>query len=431
MCLETTLKVSIIIPTCDRSHYLFYSLQTVLEIKDDNIEIIVSDNYSGDNTKAIVEKFSDKRLKYICTDKRVSMRENFNNAALKSTGDYLIFFGDDDGILPKQFKYLRRAPEQYTPDGISWLKATYIWPNDESGAIFGGKKAGRIKIYGTRVFGQPFKYDPKEKHLENLMQCRLQYLKPTTPNIYHGCVSRAFLEKHASEKNVFFDSTIPDFNFQFRAILSGGNFIHINHIFSINGDSAASNGRAHHGYKLNDPRTKPAQKFHKENEKDTYLNIFGNHRFTPLLLMATLETVRYRLPSLINTPNLIEWFSYVFRQASLTLPNETYNIVVNSLEEYASETDSLKELNIAKLHPIKKNKKTWQQMKDRLSDNLSCLTLLSRKDGINNILTAVKRYDEILDNSYGQVLDNKKTSKNAWREAKSRAKKLIKKYNLY
>ena len=76
-------------------------------------------------------------------------------------------------------------------------------------------------------------------------------------------------------------------------------------------------------------------------------------------------------------------------------------------------------------------KQTWQQMKYRLSDNLSCLTLLSRKDGINNILTAVKRYDEILDNSYGQVLDNKKTSKNAWREAKSRAKKLIKKYNLY
>ena len=79
----------------------------------------------------------------------------------------------------------------------------------------------------------------------------------------------------------------------------------------------------------------------------------------------------------------------------------------------------------------KKNKKTWQEVKNRLRDNLSCSTLSSRKDGINNILTAVKRYDEILDNSYGQVLDNKKTSKNAWLEAKSRAKKLIKKYNLY
>ena len=113
-----SLKISLIIPTRERSHYLYYALQTALQIKDDNIEIIVSDNFSHDNTSAVVERFTDTLLKYIRTPNRVSMRENFNSAALKSTGDYIIFFGDDDGILPGQFKYLRRILEEHRTDGI-------------------------------------------------------------------------------------------------------------------------------------------------------------------------------------------------------------------------------------------------------------------------------------------------------------------------
>ena len=75
-----SLKISLIIPTRERSHYLYYALQTALQIKDDNIEIIVSDNFSHDNTSAVVERFTDTRLKYIRTPNRVSMRENFGSA---------------------------------------------------------------------------------------------------------------------------------------------------------------------------------------------------------------------------------------------------------------------------------------------------------------------------------------------------------------
>ena len=137
-----------------------------LEIDDKNIEIIVSDNCSKDGTKAVVEEFSDNRLKYFRTSKRISMRENFNTAVLNSTGDYIIFFGDDDGILPGQFKFLRRILEEHRPDGISWLKSSYIWPKDEFGNEFGGSKAGKIRFYGTRTFGIPYAYNPRDKFLK-------------------------------------------------------------------------------------------------------------------------------------------------------------------------------------------------------------------------------------------------------------------------
>ena len=418
------LKISIIIPTRERSYYLHYALQTALEIDDENIEIIVSDNFSKDETKAVVEKFSDSRLKYLCTHKRVSMRENFNSAALKSTGDYIIFFGDDDGILPGQFKYLRRILEEHRPDGISWLKSSYIWPKDEFGNEFGGKRAGKIRFYGTRTFGTPVMYDPRDNFLVSLMKCNLKSFTSVTPNIYHGCVSRAFLEKNASERNVFFDSTIPDANFRFRAIMLGGNFIHLDHPFSINGDSAVSNGRAHNGYSTDDPRAKPADEFHQENENDPYLNIFGNHKFTPLLMMATLETLRSKIITFDKVPNMVNWYSYVYNQSKISLPDETSKIVIKSLKDYAIKTSTLDELNVAIDMPMTKNKKTVKEILHRIKTIMSSFIIVVKKDGENNILSAVNIYDEILGDSYGYVLDNKEMQKKEWTRAKKRAKKI-------
>jgi len=420
-----SLKISLIIPTRERSHYLYYALQTALQIKDDNIEIIVSDNFSHDNTSAVVERFTDTRLKYIRTPNRVSMRENFNIAALASTGDYIIFFGDDDGILPKQFRYLRRILEEYHPDGISWQKSSYIWPNDETGKKFGGKKAGQIRLYGKRTFGLPNAYNPKEKFSDDLMNCRLKSFTSMTPNIYHGCVSRKYLEKNTTEKNVFFDSTIPDVNFRYRSIMIGGNFIHVDHPFSINGDSAVSNGRAHNGYSPGDIRAKPAEEFHKENAMDPYLNVFGNYTFTPLLMMATLETLRRRILNSNLVPNFSAWYSYVYKQAKVSLPHETFKIVVKSLEDYAIETGTLEEFNSALQMRTKKNKKTAKEIFSRIQTVLSTFKLSANKDGENNILSAVNIYDEILSSSFESVLNDKKMYKKEWSITKDRARNRV------
>ena len=267
-------------------------------------------------------------------------------------------------------------------------------------------------------------YDPRDSFLNSLMKCNLKSFTSVTPNIYHGCVSRAFLEKNASEKNVFFDSTIPDANFRFRAIMLGGNFIHLDHPFSINGDSAVSNGRAHNGYSTDDPRAKPADEFHQENENDPYLNIFGNHKFTPLLMMATLETLRSRIITFDKAPNMISWYSYVYNQSKISLPAETSKIVMKSLKDYAIKTSTLNELNVAIDLPMTKNKKTVKEILHRIKTTMSSFLIVVKKNGENNILSAVNIYDEILGDSYGYVLSNKETQKKEWTRAKKRAKNI-------
>src|SRR6056297_1629920 len=99
--------ISIVIPTRDRAQYLRHSLATSTAIPDPNIEIVVSDNASVDETRKVVSEAQDPRVRYVNTGARVSMRQNFEFAFHQSKGDYLIYFGDDDGILPGQFSFLR------------------------------------------------------------------------------------------------------------------------------------------------------------------------------------------------------------------------------------------------------------------------------------------------------------------------------------
>ena len=82
--------ISIIIPSRDRAVYLKYSVQTALAIQDKNIEIIVSDNASIDHTREVIRSIEDTRLKYFNTNKRISMRANFENAQVSSELCYIL-----------------------------------------------------------------------------------------------------------------------------------------------------------------------------------------------------------------------------------------------------------------------------------------------------------------------------------------------------
>ena len=94
--------VSVCIPTYNGSQFLQESLESVKNQTYQNIEVIVSDNYSTDNTLNIVKKFKnevDFPVK-IFLNKRKSIGENWNNCIEKSSGDYIQFLFQDDILLP-------------------------------------------------------------------------------------------------------------------------------------------------------------------------------------------------------------------------------------------------------------------------------------------------------------------------------------------
>ena len=57
--------VTVIVPTYNTSKYIKKCIDSILNQTFKNIELIVIDDGSTDNTKDIIEKVNDKRLKYV------------------------------------------------------------------------------------------------------------------------------------------------------------------------------------------------------------------------------------------------------------------------------------------------------------------------------------------------------------------------------
>lgn len=91
--------ISIGIPTFNRAnHYLKETLESAVRQTYRNIEIIVSDNGSLDNTEEVVRSFSDSRIKYFKHPKNIGASNNFNFCIKQAVGTYILLLPDDDLI---------------------------------------------------------------------------------------------------------------------------------------------------------------------------------------------------------------------------------------------------------------------------------------------------------------------------------------------
>ena len=90
--------LSICIPTYNRANRLENALKSAISNTFDNIEVIVSDNNSQDNTSEIVEKFKDKRIRYNKNETNIGANLNIIHTVEIAMGDYILFLSDEDLI---------------------------------------------------------------------------------------------------------------------------------------------------------------------------------------------------------------------------------------------------------------------------------------------------------------------------------------------
>ena len=97
---STSPKLSVIIPTRERSDVLVHTLRTLVGQDYRDCEFLVSDNASQDNTRDVVASFNDPRIRYISASSRLSMARNWDFAFVNARGAYVTCIGDDDGFIP-------------------------------------------------------------------------------------------------------------------------------------------------------------------------------------------------------------------------------------------------------------------------------------------------------------------------------------------
>lgn len=92
--------LSICIPTYNREIYLRECLESIYHSDLDNrIEIIVSDNFSTDQTLMVLEEFKDLLpIRWIIQDSNIGADRNFDAIVLEARGEYCWLLGSDDII---------------------------------------------------------------------------------------------------------------------------------------------------------------------------------------------------------------------------------------------------------------------------------------------------------------------------------------------
>ena len=92
--------VTICIPTYNRAGMIGKAIESALGQTYRNIEVIVVDNASDDNTAVVVASYSDKGLTYVKNERNLGLFGNFNRCIEVATGDYLHILHSDDYIDP-------------------------------------------------------------------------------------------------------------------------------------------------------------------------------------------------------------------------------------------------------------------------------------------------------------------------------------------
>jgi len=115
--MENTPLISIITITRNRGYLISTAISSILQQTYKNIEYIVVNGASTDNTVEIVNSFNDQRIKLINLEKNFSFPQSINIGVNNSSGEYLTFLDDDDEYLPskieKQFNLIRNLPQEY------------------------------------------------------------------------------------------------------------------------------------------------------------------------------------------------------------------------------------------------------------------------------------------------------------------------------
>lgn len=104
--------LSICIPTFNRAGFLSATIDAVVsdpEFAGNEIEIIVSDNASTDDTPGIMKQYLQRfpgKIRYIRKEKAIDSHFNFQNALDHGTGKYLKLMNDTSVFLPGKLSML-------------------------------------------------------------------------------------------------------------------------------------------------------------------------------------------------------------------------------------------------------------------------------------------------------------------------------------
>lgn len=91
-------KVTFVVPCYKLAHLLAECVSSILQQTYDNLEVLIMDDCSPDNTPEVARSFGDPRVKHIRNDPNLKHLRNYNKGIGLATGDYIWLISADDRL---------------------------------------------------------------------------------------------------------------------------------------------------------------------------------------------------------------------------------------------------------------------------------------------------------------------------------------------
>jgi len=173
-------KVSIVLPTYNGSKYIRQSIDSCLSQSYTNIELIVVDDGSTDQTAEIIKSYKDPRIRYIRNEKNMRLPRSLNIGFAATGGEYVTWTSDDNYYAPQAIEvmleylagnhfdfvycnyYLVRVKGENTPD-IMIIKL----PRNPSASFRYTNPIRACFLYTRKVMETTGGYDPEMELVED------------------------------------------------------------------------------------------------------------------------------------------------------------------------------------------------------------------------------------------------------------------------
>ena len=116
--------VSVVMPTYNHAQFIGDAIKSVFDQTHENLELIIIDNYSEDNTEEIIASFSDSRIRYKKFRNNGSIAASRNVGICESRGKYIAFLDSDDMWKPTKIE--RQIELLENDDDIFLVYSRYI-----------------------------------------------------------------------------------------------------------------------------------------------------------------------------------------------------------------------------------------------------------------------------------------------------------------
>lgn len=156
--------VSVCIPAYNNAEYIAETIQCILDQTLTDLELVICDDHSKDNTVEVIKSFDDPRIRLIINEKNLGMSGNWNNCLKHCRGKYIKLICADDMLAPtaleKEVGVLEINPTAVMSESDTQFRnlegvTKGSYKRYPASGLVDGKKIAKAGILYKNFFGAP------------------------------------------------------------------------------------------------------------------------------------------------------------------------------------------------------------------------------------------------------------------------------------